>query len=111
MTKTLLQRLSEESMSRIVGGLLRHPDKEYRYRFEQQLDKIKIAYELTPESYAKDILLGTYKLMIDKWEHTFGEKFDNVMHSRIQREIKDRQEITRWHKKRIYGSEAKADTK
>jgi hypothetical protein len=105
-SKSLLERLAQESMSKIVGKLLRFHDADYKYRFEQELERVKVAYELTPASYAKDILLGTYKLLADKWLHTFGEEFDNALHRRIQRDILDKLEISKWHKRRIYGSSA-----
>jgi len=93
-------------MSRIVAGLLRFHDADYKYQFEQELERVKVAYELTPDSYAKDILLGTYKLLADKWKHAFRHEFDNALHRRIQRDILDRVEITNWRKRVIYGSAA-----
>jgi hypothetical protein len=105
--ESLLEKISRQSMSKIVGRLLRFHDADYKYQFEQELNRVKISYETTPEGYAKDILLGTYKLLADKWEHLYGHKFDNALHRRIQRDILDRAEITRWHKKRILGESAK----
>lgn len=103
----MIERLSEQSMSEIVRRLLKFHDPDYKFKFAQELDKLKIAYETTPEGFARDVILGTYHLMSKKWEHNYGHPFENVLHRRIQRDVLDRLEITRWNKRRIYGEHIK----
>ena len=103
--KSLVQRVAERGFHQITQALMKHPDTEYKMRFHQIIEREKIAYELTPPGYARDVILGTYNLLVQKYEHHFGEKLDNVFHRRIQQDINDLREITRWHRKRIYGSE------
>jgi DNA-binding ferritin-like protein (Dps family) len=101
--KTLIEMLGEVELAVVVKGLLSSSDKEYRHKFELHLQSIHDVYLQTPDGFAKDILMGTYKLMIDKYEHSFGEKFRCEIHKRITRAIADRQEITKFHRERIYG--------
>ena len=88
--ESLLEKLARRSLSSIVADMLRHPDKNYEFMMAQELERLKIAYEITPpRTFSSSIILGTYKLLLDKYKHNFGKEYDNVLHSRIKRDLKD----------------------
>ena len=99
--KTMVEIIAEGRVSELVKRLTHSEKKEERFLYEQELNKIKILYEMTPPSFARDILLGTYKALYESYEHIFGEKFEHAFHRRIQEDVRDKQVLTAYKNGRI----------
>ena len=95
---------AKKSLEQTLELLTNAPKKVQRHLYELELDRINRAYLMTPEGASRDILVGQYYLIADSFEHDLNEPFVNPLHSRIQREIGDRQEIRDFRKRRIYGN-------
>jgi uncharacterized protein (DUF2267 family) len=90
----------EDSLASILGRILRCPEREHKLRFHQELERVKVQYELTPPGYAREILLGTYKILKDKYQHNFEEEFDNSLHRRIQQDVVDKETVAKYRRKK-----------
>jgi len=96
--ESLLERLANRKVSYIVERLLRSPKADYRRQFELVIESTKRDYEMTSKGFAKDIILGTYVLLVDKYNHAFGTPFENALHARIQQDAKDKRILTDYKK-------------
>jgi len=83
----VVKRFSERKMTFFITELFNHPVTEAKNRYHHYFEQLNRDFTYTPDSFARNVIVGTYKLLADKYRLNFDEDYENPSHHEIKESI------------------------